>query len=70
MTLFMVYVVLVLPNCYQVKSNEINKMMKHLEKELYEAPQISKLVLNNDLSLLITFSVEGNVDDIEDGGEW
>lgn len=47
-----------------------NKMMKHLEKELYEAPQISKLVLNNDLSLLITFSVEGNVDDIEDGGEW
>lgn len=66
------YVVLVLPNCYQVKSNEINKMMKHLEleKELYEAPQISKLVLNNDLSLLLTFSVEGNVDDIEDGGEW
>lgn len=48
----------------------MNKMMKHLEKELYEAPQISKLVLNNDLSLLITFSVEGNVDDIEDGGEW
>ena len=45
-------------------------MMKHLEKELYEAPQIDKLVLNNDLSLLITFSVEGNVDDIEDGGEW
>ena len=48
----------------------MNKMMKHLEKELYEAPQISKLMLNNDLSLLITFSVEGNVDDIEDGGEW
>ena len=45
-------------------------MIQYIEKEQYEAPEFNLLELHPDLSLLISFSVEGDIDDIDDGGQW
>lgn len=39
-------------------------------KERYEAPEVKFLPLHHDLSLLLSFSIEGDFEEIEDGGEW
>lgn len=43
--------------------------MNKIQKELYQAPELSKLELNNDLSILLSFSVDGSIDPIEEGVE-
>lgn len=41
--------------------------MNKIQKEIYQAPELSKIELNNDLSLLLNFSVDGEVEPIEEG---
>lgn len=41
--------------------------MNKIQKEIYQAPEFSKIELNNDLSILLNFSVDGDVDPIEEG---
>lgn len=41
--------------------------MNKIQKEIYQAPELSKIELNNDLSILLTFSVDGEVEPIEEG---
>ena len=41
--------------------------MNKIQKELYQAPELNALELNHDLSILLSFSIEGNVDPIESG---
>ena len=41
--------------------------MNKIQKEIYQAPELSKIELNNDLSILLTFSVNGEVEPIEEG---
>ena len=43
--------------------------MNKIQKELYQAPEFSKIELNNDLSILLSFSVDGSIDPIEEGVE-
>ena len=43
--------------------------MNKIQKELYQAPELSKLELNNDLSILLSFSVDGSIAPIEEGVE-
>lgn len=43
--------------------------MNKIQKEVYQAPEFSKIELNNDLSILLTFSVDGDIDPIEPGEE-
>ena len=42
--------------------------MNKIQKELYQAPGFSKIELNN-MSLLLTFSISGDIDPIEKGEE-
>lgn len=41
--------------------------MNKIQKEIYQAPELSKIELNNGLSVLLNFSVDGDVDPIEEG---
>lgn len=41
--------------------------MNKIQKELYQAPELNAVELNHDLSILLSFSIEGNVDPIELG---
>lgn len=41
--------------------------MNKIQKEVYQAPELSKIELNNDLSVLLNFSVDGDVEPIEEG---
>lgn len=41
--------------------------MNKTQKELYQAPELSKIELNDNLSILLSFSVEGEIDPIESG---
>ncbi|WP_455250376.1 hypothetical protein [Porphyromonas sp.] len=43
--------------------------MNKIQKELYLAPELSKIELNNDLSILLSFSVDGSIDPVEEGVE-
>ena len=43
--------------------------MNKIQKELYQAPEFSKIELNNDLSILLSFSVDGSIDPIQEGVE-
>lgn len=43
--------------------------MNKIQKELYQAPELSTIDLNNDLSILLSFSVDGSIDPIEEGVE-
>lgn len=43
--------------------------MNKIQKEVYQAPEFSKIELNNDLSILLSFSVDGDIDPIEPGEE-
>ena len=43
--------------------------MNKIQKALYQAPTLSKLELNNDLSIMLSFSVDGSIDPIEEGVE-
>ena len=42
--------------------------MNKIQKELYQAPELTKIELNH-LSILLSFSVEGEIDPIESGVE-
>lgn len=52
--------------------------MNKIQRELYQAPELSKFDLNHDLSVLLSFSVEGSFDPLEpgvdddslEGGKW
>lgn len=41
--------------------------MNKIQKEVYQAPELSKIELNNGLSVLLNFSVDGDVMPIEEG---
>ena len=43
------------------------KNMNKIQKELYQAPELTKFELDNELSILLTFSIEGSADSIEGG---
>ena len=43
--------------------------MNKIQKALYQAPTLSKLELYNDLSIMLSFSVDGSIDPIEEGVE-
>ena len=43
--------------------------MNKIQKELYQAPGLSKLEVNNDLSILLSFSVSGDIVDVYPGVE-
>lgn len=42
--------------------------MNKIQKEFYQAPGLTKIELNH-LSILLSFSVEGTIDEVEDGVE-
>lgn len=42
--------------------------MNKIQKEFYQAPELTKIELNH-LSILLSFSVEGTIDDLEAGVE-
>lgn len=39
------------------------------KKEIYQQPQMEVIHLHSELNLLIHFSADGKIEDIEDGGE-
>ena len=39
------------------------------KKEIYQQPQMEVIHLHPELNLLIHFSTDGKIEDIEDGGE-
>lgn len=41
--------------------------MNKIQKELYQAPEFSEIDLSNDLSVLLSFSIEGDIDPIVEG---
>lgn len=41
--------------------------MNKIQKELYQAPELNAIELNHDLSILLSFSIEGNVEPIDEG---
>lgn len=41
--------------------------MNKIQKEYYQAPGFSVLDLTNDLSILLSFSVDGAIDDVTKG---
>ena len=41
-----------------------------MKKQAYTQPEIERLKLQGEPSLLVDFSVGGSLDDIEDAGEW
>ena len=41
--------------------------MNKIQKEIYQSPSFTKLELNHDLSILLSFSVDGEVDPLEEG---
>lgn len=44
--------------------------MNKLQRQSYQAPELAKIKLDNDLSVLLSFSIEGGiVDDITEGVE-
>ena len=47
----------------------IKHSMNKTKKELYQAPTLTPVPLDQGLSILFTFSVQGEVDDIIDNGE-
>lgn len=40
------------------------------KKERYERPEVAFLELEGAQNILVNFSISGDVDDIEDAGEW
>ena len=40
------------------------------KKERYERPEVAFLELKGTQDILVNFSVGGDVEDIEDGGDW
>lgn len=40
------------------------------QKERYERPEAAFLELEGAQNILVNFSISGNVEDIEDAGEW
>lgn len=40
------------------------------KKERYERPEVAFLELEGAQNILVNFSVGGDVEDIEDGGDW
>ena len=43
--------------------------MNKIQKESYQAPELSLLELNNDLSVLLSFSVDGDIEPIGPGAD-
>lgn len=43
--------------------------MNKIQKGLYQAPELTKLELNSDLSILLHFSISGGVEDVAPGYE-
>lgn len=43
--------------------------MNKIQKGLYQAPELTKLELNSDLSILLNFSISGVVEDVAPGYE-
>nr|WP_314651120.1 hypothetical protein [uncultured Porphyromonas sp.] len=41
-----------------------------MKKQAYTQPEIELLKLQGEPSLLVDFSVAGNLEDIEDAGDW
>ena len=41
--------------------------MNKIQKALYQAPELSKFALNNDLSIMLSFLVNGTLDPIAEG---
>ena len=42
----------------------------NIQKEIYQQPQAEIFELNHGLSFLIGFSLGGEIEGIEDGGDW
>ena len=47
----------------------MNMNMQH-QKERYQRPEVTFLELEGTQDILVNFSISGNVEDIEDAGEW
>ena len=43
--------------------------MNKIQKGLYQAPELTKLELNSDLSILLHFSISGGMEDVAPGYE-